>query len=92
MIAEQNEIPLRSPFVFGYIAALGIVEADLIIYTCDKDTLCLTFSSINNSLHFPKDGRTFPLPSLKLTSQNGWLEDDFPFEARPIFRGYPLVN
>ena len=33
--------------------------------------------------------RTHYVPSLKLT--NGWLEDEFPFGFRPIFRGELLV-
>ena len=35
------------------------------------------------------------LPSLKLTafaSETGWLEDEFPFGFRPIFRGGQAVS
>ena len=36
----------------------------------------------------------FQLPSLKLTSitpENGWLDDEFPFGARPVFKCELLV-
>ena len=38
---------------------------------------------------------SFQVPSLKLTAkapENGWLEDEFPFGFRPIFRGYVYVS
>ena len=29
-----------------------------------------------------------PLPETNIASENGWLEDEFPFVFGPIFRGY----
>ena len=29
----------------------------------------------------------YTLPETNISPENGWLEDEFPFGARPIFRG-----
>ena len=34
----------------------------------------------------------FTLPETNIAPENGWLEYEFPFGARPIFRGYSLVS
>ncbi len=30
----------------------------------------------------------FTLPETNIAPKNGWVEDEFPFVARPIFRGF----
>ena len=39
----------------------------------------------NSSQHHPD----YTFPETNIASENGWLEDECPFGARPIFRGPP---
>ena len=34
----------------------------------------------------------FTLPETNIAPENGWLEEEFPFGARPIFRGELLAS
>ena len=74
LVSGRVDSPQGADFVVFQDALGGATKAKTVLYLCPR---CLA----------SMDKLTLPETNI-FAPENGWLEDEFPFGARPIFRGF----